>query len=75
MAQFKQQTPPRAARPRPVAESHRPRSGSATAASPAVLHADEDLNETYGHVRRDLRRIFFLTVVIFAGILGSQYIR
>lgn len=75
MAQFKNQTPPRAARPRPAAEPHRPRSGSATAASPAVLHADEDLGQTYDHVRRDLRRIFFLAVMIFAGIFGSQYLR
>lgn len=74
MAQPKTPQQPRVARPRPAVEPHRPRSGSATAASPAVLHADEDLDQTYAHVRRDLRRIFLLALLLFAGIFGSQYL-
>lgn len=74
MAQPKTPMQPRVARPRPAAQPLRPRSGAATAASPAVLHADEDLDATYAHVRRDLRRIAFLALLLFAGIFGSQYL-
>ncbi len=74
MAQPKTPTP-RVARPRPDAQPHRPRSGTISAAAPAVMHADENLDETYAHVRRDLGRIFFLALLLFAGIYGSQYLR
>ena len=79
MANPKTSSSPRVARPGPRSESARPaaalpRSGASPAAAPAFARADENLDETYAHVRRDLRRIFLLGTLLLAGIYGSQYL-
>ena len=71
MANPKTSSSPRVARPRPRSESARPAAAlPRSGASPAA----ENLDETYAHVRRDLRRIFLLGTLLLAGIYGSQYL-
>ena len=79
MASPKTPPPPRVARPRPTSTAARsvtsaPRSGMSSAAPPAVARVDENLDVTYAHVRRDLRRIFVLAILLLAGIYGSQFV-
>lgn len=79
MANPKTPSSPRAARPRPRADMPRPggltpRGGSASVAAPASTRVDENLGETYAHVRRDLRRILLLAALLLAGIYGSQFL-
>jgi len=71
---------PRVARPRPTGVAPRRSVAAMRGASPAsgnspmATRMDEALDETYAHVRRDLRRIIFLAVLLLAGIYGSQYL-
>ncbi len=79
MANPKPPSSPRVARPRPRSDMPRqgtsaPRGGAPSVAAPTMSRADENLSETYAHVRRDLRRIIFLAILLLAGIYGSQYI-
>jgi hypothetical protein len=79
MANPKSPSTPRVARPRPRSDMPRqgasaPRGGAAAVAAPSMSWADENLGETYAHVRRDLRRIILLAILLLAGIYGSQYL-
>ncbi len=70
---------PRVARPRPTSVTPRrpisvPRGAPAGGSVPVTTRMDEHLDETYAHVRRDLRRIILLAVLLLAGIYGSQYL-
>jgi hypothetical protein len=57
-------------RPRPIPAGQR----GGPQASGAAVAADDNLDVTYAHVRRDLRRIFLMAIVLFAFIYASQYL-